>query len=346
MAHDDRPSPDAHGDREHIPDTTESSDGTTGTGDSSIGRRVFLGLLGAGAAAALIGAGDTLRSTRAQPRPRGSASPGLAVQVPSETAPPPRRSSRAGTVAGLLATPHFSVAHRGCDRSWPEMSFYAYQRSVEAGFDALELSLARTVDGVWFGLHDDALDRTSHTVRKIASGMTWAQVQGYRILGSSAVDDPTQPDRPYMRWEELVDRYYGSHVIFVDPKSGLTHARELLTKMTSLSGTPQDHFVCKGYGISGNAEGSTGWAKLAKDNGFARWGYFYESDVPRLEAYQGRWDILGMSCSAPDSAWSTVLSFGKPVIGHVAPSVAAAEAALGKGAVGVVASDASVHTGR
>lgn len=343
MSHDDGPSPDSHGDREHLPDTTESSDGTS---DTSIGRRVFLGLLGAGAAAALIGAGDVLRSAWAQPRSRGSASPDLAVQVPGDTAPSTPRSARAGTVAGLLAIPHFSVAHRGCDRSWPEMSLYAYERSVEAGFDALELSLARTVDGVWFGLHDDALDRTSHVVQKIASGMTWAEVQSYRILGSNAVDDPTQPDRPYMRWEELVDRYYGSRVIFVDPKSGLTHAGELLKKMTSLSGTPQDHLVCKGYGISGNADGSAGWAKLAKDNGFARWGYFYESDVPRLGAYQGRWDLLGMSWSAPDSAWSAVLSFGKPVIGHVAPSTAAAKAALGKGAVGVVASDASVHSGR
>jgi glycerophosphoryl diester phosphodiesterase family protein len=346
MVDDSQPLPAPRGDDMRPTDATEPFEAPPGTRDRSIGRRAFIGLLSAGAAAVVIGAGDALRSTGAQPRPVRPASPGLAAQMSNETSPPLARSSRARTVAELLATPHFSVAHRGCDRSWPEMSLYAYEHSVGAGFDALEISLARTVDGVWFGLHDDALDRTSHVSGKTASDMTWAQVQEYRILGANAVDDPSQPDRPYMRWEELIDRYYGSHVIFVDPKSAVTHARDLLTMMSRLPGTPQDRFVCKGYGISGEADNSTGWARLAMDNGFSRWGYFYESDVPRLEAYQGRWDILGMSCSAPDSAWSRVRAFGKPVIGHVAPSVAAAEIALARGAVGVIASDASVHSGR
>ncbi|HUX68983.1 MAG TPA: glycerophosphodiester phosphodiesterase family protein, partial [Cellulomonadaceae bacterium] len=228
----------------------------------------------------------------------------------------------------------------------PEMSLYAYEKAVEAGFDALELSLARTADGVWFGLHDDTLDRTSRAVQAKASTMSWAQVQEYRILGSNAVDDPSQPDRPYMRWEELLDRYYGSHVIFIDPKSALQHAGELLTKMNGLAGTPQDRLVCKGYGISGDSRNTTGWARDAADNGYRRWGYFYGSDMSQLEEYQGRWDILGMDYSASSSAWSAVRAFGKPVIGHVVPSPAAADIALAKGAVGVVASDASVHSGR
>ncbi len=306
------------------PGSGVDSDGATHATERSIGRRAFLGVIGVGIAAAAVAAADAFLS------PRG----------------PAPVTAGTGTVTGLLATAHFSVAHRGCDRSWPEMSLYAYEKAVAVGFDALEISLARTADGVWFGLHDDTLDRTSGVVQKRASMMTWAQVQEYRIRGSNAVDDPSQPDRPYMRWEELTDRYYGSRVIFIDPKSAGVHAAELLTRMDALAGTPQDHLVCKGYGISGNSQNTTGWARDAAEHGYRRWGYFYGSDIPHLAEYEARWDILGMDYSAGDSAWSAVRAFGKPVIGHVVPSTAAADAALAKGAAGVVASDASVHSGR
>ena len=171
--------------------------------------------------------------------------------------------------------------------------------------------------------------------------MTWADVQAYRILGSTAVDDPTQPSQPYARWEEIIAAHYPSHVIFVDPKHALGHSGELMAKMNALPGAPRNHLVCKYYGVSGNAANTTGWAKLAADNGYRRWGYFYAADAADFAAYQGRWEILGLDYSADASCWNTMLTYGKPIIGHIIANRAAAAMARAKGAAALMVSGAA-----
>jgi hypothetical protein len=324
---------------EQLPESPQGSEQaeTPATG-RAINRRAFLGLLGLGAAAL------ALASERILFRHAADGSPATHVSGSGAT---PVVDTAYADVATMLAANPFFVAHHGCSRSWPEMSLYAYSQSVLSGYGALELSLARTSDGVWFGLHDATLDRTSGVTGKTASAMTWAQVQEYQILGSTAADDPTQPSRPYMRWEEIIAAYYPSHVIFVDPKNSLAASSELMVKMNALPGTPQDHLVCKGYGVSGNAQNTSGWAKVAADNGYHRWGYFYDTDAANFAAYQGRWDILGMEIAADASVWTTMLGFGKPVIGHVVPDGASARSVESKGAVGLMVSGAeTIKTAR
>jgi len=276
-------------------------------------RRRFLGLVGVGASTLLLA---------------------------GATGPVLRRDHRYADVSAMLAADPFYVAHHGCSRSWPEMSLHAYTESALRGFGALELSLARTRDGVWFGLHDPTLDRTSGITGPEASAMTWAQVRSHRILGSTAADDPAQPSRPYMRWEELIAAYYPSQVIFVDPKYALKYRRELMAKMNALPGSPRDHLVCKYYGVSGDANNTSGWAKLAANNGYRSWGYFFAADVAEIPRYQSRWDILGLDYGADASIWASMRTYGKPIIGHIAPDGAAVRAARARGAVGVVVSGA------
>lgn len=260
--------------------------------------------------------------------------------VPSNVLHVPEGYANAATM--LTSTP-FYVAHRGGSRSYPEMSLHAYTQSIINGYGAIELSLARTSDGVWFGLHDSTLDRTSGVTGVTASSITWSQVQTYNILGSVATDNPTQPNRPYMRWEELIAAYYPSHVIFVDPKAALSYRSELLAMMDALPGTPQNHLVAKYYGVEGGT-GNTGWAKDAADHGYERWGYFYQSDAANFATYQGRWSILGMDYNADAATWSTILSYGKPVIGHICPNPAAVITALGYGAAGLMVSGVAAVT--
>jgi len=302
-----------------LPTDTPQPDGPASAPDAkrSLSRRKFLGIVGVSAGTLALGgsAGLVLRGTSGYP-----------------------------SVAAMLAVNPFFVAHRGDSRSWPEMSFYAYTQAVRKGFGALELSLVRTRDGVWFGLHDATLDRTSGVTGKTASAMTWAQVEAYQILGSTAADSPTQPNRPYMRWEEMIEAYYPSHVIFVDPKAAYAHHRELMAKMNALPGTPQDHLVCKYYGVSGDAVNTSGWAKNAADNGYHRWGYFYAADSASYAAYQGRWDILGMDYTADASYWTAMRAYGKPIIGHEVPNQTSVTTARTKGAVGLMVSGAAAIT--
>lgn len=249
------------------------------------------------------------------------------------------------SVANMLAQSPFYVAHRGGSKNWPEMSLHAYTQSVFWGVGALELSLARTSDGVWFGLHDASLDRTTLNsgggsgTLLVASTMTWAQVQAYAIQYPSVTNSSSLP-KPYMRWEEIIAAYYPSHVIFVDPKYANSYTNELLDMMDALPGTPTDHFVAKSYGQNGNVGNTTGWPHDAAAHGYKSWGYFYEADFGNgnLATYQARYDILGMDYTASGAAWSAALSYGQPVIGHIVPSSSAATTALGFGASGLMVS--------
>jgi len=247
------------------------------------------------------------------------------------------------SVAAMLATNPFYVAHRGGDLDWPEMSLHAYTQSGFWGVGALEISLARTSDGVWFGLHDSSLDRTTlgtgggSGTTLVASSMTWAQVQQNQINYPS-VNNPSSLPQPYMRWEELMAAYYGTHVIFVDPKVAQAFTAELLNMMDAMPNSPTTQFVAKSYGVTGNAGNTTGFPHDAAARGYKTWGYFYEADYSNVPTYQGRFDILGMDYTATASSWTQIMSYGKPVIGHIAPNAAAVTTALGFGATGVMVS--------
>ncbi len=241
------------------------------------------------------------------------------------------------TVAAMLASNPFYVAHRGGSRDFPEMSLYAYGQSALRGYGALEISLARTSDGVWFGLHDQDINRTSGTTGLgAASTMTWAQIQGYQILGSMAANNTGQAARPYMRLEEIISLYYPSHVLFLDIKYASAFQAEFISKINALPGTPQDHIVGKAFGVGAS------FTNAMHAAGYKTWGYFYEADYTggTLASNQANWDILGMDYGASPAAWAAVTGYGKPVIGHICPTTTAKNTAIGYGAVGVMCSGA------
>lgn len=238
-------------------------------------------------------------------------------------------------VPKLVARKDFTVAHRGGSLDWPEMSLEAYRRSVELGVNALEISLARTSDGVWFGLHDETLDRTSGTSGFVAAEHTWKEVQRHRIT-AAATTDPSQPARPYLRFEELVAAYGRSHTIFVDPKVvPVEHFGELFALMEAVP-HPADTFVAKGYCTAQH------WPVDARARGYTTWGYYYGSelraDPSLLSRTQDRWTWLGLDYQGGAESWHTLSGTGKPVLAHIVPSQAAADQATTLGASGMVVS--------
>ena len=247
------------------------------------------------------------------------------------TVPPPAGK----LVPQLLAADPFSVAHRGGSADWPEMSLYAYQQSVVRGINAVEISLARTSDGVWFGLHDETLDRTSGTSGFRAADHTWAEVQQYRINPPAGRKD--QGPQPYLRFDDLVAAYGSTHSIFVDPKfAGPTYAAELLSLMVKLVPAAASTFIAKGYCAS------TSWASAATAQGLRTWGYFYGAEIaatPELFTKNvGAWSALGLDVAATPEQWAQFTATGKPLIGHIVGSPEAADSALRDGAHGLMIS--------
>jgi len=242
----------------------------------------------------------------------------------SATAVVPRRPGF-NSVAQMLATPGATWAHRGGSVNWPEMSEYAYDQAVLAGYGALEFSAHRTSDGVWVGSHDPSLNRTSQTSGlPNISAMTWAQVQTYMNTLTSA-----GTPRPYYRLDAFLDKYASTHVCIVDPKNDVGRIAEFLDICDAHGGNTK--LVVKFFGVG---SGSTALADAATARGYQTWGYFYEANIGTgdLAADQSHWSILGMEYGASQAAWDTVLSYGKPVVGHIAASQANYDTAIAKGA--------------
>lgn len=258
------------------------------------------------------------------------ASNGAGVQIilpPAQPTQPEPVAPRPGfsNVAQMLATPGATWAHRGGSANWPEMSEYAYDQAVLAGYGALEFSAHRTSDGVWIGSHDPSLNRTSQTTGlPNISAMTWAQVQTY-MNTLNAAGTP----RPYYRLDAFLDKYTPTHVCIVDPKNDLSRIEEFLAICDAHGGNTK--IVVKFFGVGG---GSTALADAATAKQYQTWGYFYEADYldGDMARDQSHWSILGMNYDASQAAWDAALSYGKPVVGHIAGSQANYDTAIAKGA--------------
>ncbi|RKR74926.1 glycerophosphodiester phosphodiesterase family protein [Frondihabitans australicus] len=270
-------------------------------------------ILGAGAAAVLIAGGATAAA--------------ISSRRPAPTTP-------GKLVSPLLASERFTVAHHGSDLDWPEESGYAYRRSVEAGVDALEVSLARTSDGIWFGLHDATLDRTSGTKDFVAADHTWSEVLQHRIT-SAGTSDRAQPARPYVRFVDLLDAYGATHTFFVDPKVvDATHFDELLDLIGKHVPHPADTVIAKGYCTA------TAWGSFARKHGLETWGFYYGNEIEGqknlLASTQETWSTVGLNYTATAAQWAMMQALGKTMIGHVLPSAEAARESLDRGATGLM----------
>lgn len=225
------------------------------------------------------------------------------------------------SVNAMLAKPGFTWAHRGGSQNYPEMSLYGYTQCVARGYGVLEVSLGRTIDGVWFGIHDATLARTS----QVASTpdirtMTWAQISAYQnTLNSNGTP------RPYMRWEEVIEAYGHTHILVNDIKSGLYNAtaRTEYFAMMDRTGGPEKHIVKWGGG-------DTLIAPYATQRGYESWGYFYQNEMatPGTLQKMDAWSIIGMEWNAPKATWDVIKGLGKPIVAHICATQAAYDTAV------------------
>lgn len=230
------------------------------------------------------------------------------------------------SVAQMLATPGATWAHRGGSANWPEMSALAYRNAALAGYGALEFSCGRSVDGVWFGLHDATLNRTSGTTDlPNVNTMTWAQIQEHMIT-VNANGDP----QPYFKMTDFLDIYASTHVVIMDIKYGWSFAAEWFDILKSYTGDRQ-RIIVKYFGPTSFSAQMRDYVRSA---GFASWGYYYPSDFAAgaVEPTQGHWSMLGMDYTASQADWDALAAYGKPIVGHIAPSQAAYDTARAKGA--------------
>lgn len=247
------------------------------------------------------------------------------------------------SVAAMAAKRGATWAHRGGSASYTEHSLFAYAQAAERGYGALELSMQRTIDGVWFGCHDLDLARVTGGAAPTTDvrTMTWAQVNSYQMtVGASGAP------QPFMRWQDfLAAGYQNTHVLILDPKNSVgTHQAEFLAMVAG--------DVDKSRVLMKWAGGLTSFADAAHAAGFQTAGYWYQDDydADNLAAETQHWDWLGMDLAA-SSAWTGPGSIrelanaqGKKVWGHIAANQVDYNTAVAKGADAVQASAVATIT--
>lgn len=209
------------------------------------------------------------------------------------------------------------VAHRGGSADNVEHTYAAYAACDALKIIAMEMSVWRTNDGVWVASHD----------RDTA-----------RVFGTS-VDIPTNPysaltglattigGYPIAKMTDLIAAFGAYHVWFIDNKNS-TNVTDFLDTLDTFPNAT-GRFVLKNVFNSGVPA-------LGRVRGYRSWAYYYEADLPSLDATEGNFDLLGMDYTASSGAWTTILAKNKPVLGHVCLTNAAQNTAFSLGASGVM----------
>lgn len=233
------------------------------------------------------------------------------------------------------------VAHRCGSRNFQDHTLRGATQSAINKVTALEISVAMSSDGVFFGAHDADANRTSPSVGATSwlwSAHTWAEIQALSQTAPVGNDSNFPGPNPYYKLTDFLDAYAKTHTIFIDPKVIATANRPALYAILQSYPDAANTFVGKYYHTGTNV------AAEFRAMGMKTWGYGYQSDVDgtagttQMSTTLASWDWLGMDYGASAAAWATVVGYGKPVLVHIAPTWAAAQTGLGYGAVGVMAS--------
>jgi hypothetical protein len=252
------------------------------------------------------------------------------VETPARAALMP---TGARTLATLLLY-FFVIAHRLGSLDWAEYSLRGATESVLRRVDALDISVSRSLDGVWFCLHDNSLLRTSGVDVDPAT-LTWAEIQTYLNNAPAGGDSQFGP-QPYMRLDDFLRLYGKSHVIFLDPKhhAGPQWHDEFYALVEATIPNPQENIVIKFSG-----DGVT-VADAATARGYFSFGYFYDqqyqTDPAKVLADATRWTVTGMEWDAPPATWTAMIGVGKPVVAFLVASLAQRDTAIARGAAGIM----------
>jgi glycerophosphoryl diester phosphodiesterase len=242
----------------------------------------------------------------------GCSAPPPANRNPSETipaapspsgVPSPSRAPIPFDVRELIGRPRFYVGHRGSGDNWPEHTLAAYRNSLQAGAEAIEISVCATSDGVLICHHDLSGERVLGVDRKIAD-MAWSEVSALSVDARSwlGVDTPLEP---VSRLEDVLREVGPDTLVFIEDKQG-TNTRPLLDLLDAQP-RARERFVWKQWAPASQV-------RAAKERGYCAWGYFDVEQIDRLDEFATTFDILGVPVTMPDDVIRRVVATGVPVM--------------------------------
>jgi glycerophosphoryl diester phosphodiesterase len=201
---------------------------------------------------------------------------------------------------------------------------YAYDHAVAwNSAQALEVSAWQTSDGVWVCSHDQSTARMFGTNYDIPT-TAWATMSGLTT---------TTGGYPILRLDTLLAKYGGKRVIIVDNKGSQDISgtgTSMVTLLNNNGGTPW--YVGKSYYTA------SAWPTAMTSAGYKTLGYYYDADTPNIASSISKFDVVMEDQAATSGSWTTILSYGKPVLASVIATAAQKTATAALGAQGYMAS--------
>ena len=103
------------------------------------------------------------------------------------------------------------IAHRGDWRYAPENSLRGFANCIKSGFDAIEVDVRMTKDGVLVIMHDETVNRTTDGKGKV-SDLTFEEIKKLHLkTPTNYVSDQTVPS-----FEEVLNLARGQILVYVD----------------------------------------------------------------------------------------------------------------------------------
>lgn len=238
-------------------------------------------------------------------------------------------------VAEFLTARPFYISHRLGGTEFPEFTQAGLDASLRAGFKALEVSLRRCASGEYVMIHDWTTERNVPGTKYPIWSTPWDTLKTLR-----------QASGPFLRFTDLLEQLPDDVILAIDHKvtsskqdansSDLQAELDLYTLLDdAFDGRPERRVLWKHFINAGSVE-------RAKARGYRSMCMLYPNELPAADT--SRWDVLGMEWNAPTTAWQQLTATGKPTIAHIITNAGQAQTALGKGAVGLMASTPStVH---
>lgn len=273
-----------------------------------VGRRSFLGAVIVAGVAGLTGCGSVRELTSTAP-------PSLAPAL----APVP-------DVGSLLELDRFVVAHRGSGDNWPEHTLTAYRSAIDAGAQAVEISVRSTADGHLVCHHDADFVRTSGSAGRVDETRydNLPLVNARRWLG------PNTPLEPIPLLTQVLAELPKDTLAFVEDKDG-TNTTALLEILDDQPRSTE-RFVWKQWGVAKQVV-------VARQRGYRAWGYFGKGDVDRIAEFAESYDCLGIPVDASADALRLATAHGKPVMAWAVHTRSQATRLAAHGVAGLMCSN-------
>jgi len=229
------------------------------------------------------------------------------------------------SVQQMLETPGATWAHRNLGGTYPEMTEYGARMAANYGHGVIEVSCLRTSDGVWVGTHDATPDRVA--LETTYDGQYIESLTSAQVLSLHAVVGPTGAPQPFARAIDIFQTLPEDFIFLVDPKSSAAnYMADFLSMLDTYLGP--ERAIVK---IDGAA--TLPRFQAAKAAGYLVAAYFYSNTPEQTIADRMPYvDIPGMNWDAGTTPWTNILSYGKPVWGHVCETQEQYNTCISKGA--------------